>query len=906
MKESLLHLFHIFPGEERRAALLAGLGVLWASATSCAVKLSESLFILHVGSDALFQCYFFIACGLFIVAAPLIHLVQRYSAYHIFSGLNLLTAAIYASFALIFFMKEAEAGPGLWTATIVCAYLCFLIHVTCYWSFVDEYFDLQDAKRLFSLFCSAIFVGMGFAGGLLGAHFFSLPGLFVFLSTLCLTSFLWARWIRMDLESVYDDTKEEDDTNERVPWRQALRTILSSPLTLLLMTIPAIVQCCEVLTEFSYCRALENYMTTSGRIDELPQFIGQLASWVALISIVISLLLTNRLIHRLGLGNMVLLIPASYLFMFGGWIVAPSLCFPIFGFTITEGLHYVIQENSTNLLLNVVPTQLKNRIRVLLDFFAEPAGVLLGSLLLMLPNVPNLYLGLSVSAIALALSIWLRSHYGSALVSQLSSQRISFSTTAQQRFLSLSETERRHAQHLITQELRSNCPVKQLLALEMALAFPDPCFLALNLKQLSHISTASRLCALELIGNSTYANHPSVLTTVKQWAYEADEIQIRCAALFYLAKRDQIQAQDVAIYLDSPNLHLRAAALVTLHRQGDESSAIQQRLLDMLKSPHENELLIAIDLLACGLLPHTQKPLLTLLKHPAATVRQAAAAGLELTAKPSAKKYAPALLEHCAHSKDPLLRQHLIAALGKLGDSQSILGLLDLCQRFCPRELRLAEQALSQLGSAAEAQLLSYAQDHSHHPNCRLLTLRVLRQISPEQQQLQLQLLVESTLDQAYFYFYHRHSIRRQYPLIHLGPLEDVLAGRLSTSLDFLLQLLAVDGTLSNAELLSHSLRSPNAKIRGNAIETLETSCSPTLFQQLYPLVAPKLPYADILRLGQQRGCFSMTLKALLEQLETSPSLTDQLTGSQIRAMNVDFLQLHLEPLPSEREATSS
>lgn len=874
---------------------MAGLAVLWALATSCAVKLSESHFVQYAGADGLVSCYFYLSFTLFFVAAFLLYLVQYYSAYRVFSLLNSLTSVSYLAFATLIYWSGEVESEAFWTRSLVGSYLFLLLHITCYWNFVDEYFELQDAKRLFGLFCSAIFIGMGLAGVILSSSLFSISQLFVLLSGVSMCSALWAGWIRQSLIPVYDDTREEDETAQHIPWRQAAKMVLSSPLTLLLLAAPVVLQSMEILTEYSFFTAFEeSFAGGAGDVEgsKLTVFLGHLATIVAIGSLLLGLLLNSRLIHRFGINNMILVIPVAFFLMFSGWVGFPLLCFPIFGFTLTEGLVYVIQENTINLLLNAVPSKLKSRIRVAVDFFGEPTGVLLAALLLSIPGISSLYLGLLISASAVFICLRLRAHYASALLSQLDAQRISFRLPARERLTGLMEYERRAAQLLILDRLED--PEQQHLAFQLVLAFPQQqSLLTKALEKLHFFDIKARQRLITLIDNSSYAEHPLILSLISRWAFDESELSLRCAALFFLAKHRQVAASDVAIYIDSPNLHLRAAALVTMHHssQAGDRSIIEERLKLMLLSAEPSELLIAIELLCCGLLAHPLSYLLPLLSHDLIAVRRAAALAIEKTATPDEQKYAPALLEACAQTHDHSICQCLIPALGRLEDPQSILDLLHAGHHFSPKELRLAEGVLIRLGEKQKdneelaQDLLTFAKSCDHKDLCRLLALRVVGKLNPSQLKRELPSLIDLELDKAYFYAYHRCSMLKQYPLLQLKLLEETLESRQRSVLDFILHLLSLDGTLTDSELIFHSLASPNPKIRGNAIETLEACCSSALFCQLRPLVVRSLPASDLLRIGQERGLFSLSLSSLLDQLENSTDSGDQLAALQIRAL---------------------
>lgn len=55
--------------------------------------------------------------------------------------------------------------------------------------------------------------------------------------------------------------------------------------------------------------------------------------------------------------------------------------------------------------------------------------------------------------------------------------------------------------------------------------------------------------------------------------------------------------------------------------------------------------------------------------------------------------------------------------------------------------------------------------------------------------------------------------------------------------IESVLEILTIGGRLPDYELISSSLNSPNLKVRGNAIETIEQACTRKVFKLLLPLV---------------------------------------------------------------------
>ena len=123
-------------------------------------------------------------------------------------------------------------------------------------------------------------------------------------------------------------------------------------------------------------------MRVGGTEASLTLFLGKCLASVSICNLIFGLFIYSRMVRRFGIGSLLLITPVLLIISFTGWSLSSSLLFPLIGFFVVEGTLYVIDDNNFNFLLNAVPSKLKYKIRVMIESFFEPIGMLTSALLL--------------------------------------------------------------------------------------------------------------------------------------------------------------------------------------------------------------------------------------------------------------------------------------------------------------------------------------------------------------------------------------------------------------------------------------------------------------------------------------------------------------------------------------------
>jgi HEAT repeat protein len=899
-KKSLLQrLFHIYPGEERNALLFACLGFLWAFGVTCGLKFADALFLIHVGAEYLPTAYTLTSFGMFGIAFILLYSFHKYTPYRIYRTTLLLGIAFYC-FVWICLLFEVKETTWFWYVLKLAGFFLFSVLMTCYWTFIDQYHHLQDAKRLYSLFSSMIFLGAASTGLLMRSGWLDLDHLILLIIGLLLSTYLWVRKIAKDVPVVaHEDSEQEGQIYEQgSSFKFLIQSILMSPFTLLLMTSNFLTYLLLVTTEYNYMFTFENYFASQpvdleggGTEARLTLFLGQCLAAVSISNLIFGIFIYSRLVRRFGISSLLIITPILLIIAFTGWSISESLVFPLIGFFVVEGTLYVIDDSNFNLLLNAVPTKLKYKIRVMIESFFEPVGMLTSAVLLSFFQSQSKLLGLILAAVSLCIALVLRSHYLKALFFNLSENAIHFQRTTEEWLSKMSRKQQKIAENRLLGILKLGDEKAQLFACEGLLSFEDPTILKKLLSYASHLALLAKIKFISLLEQSVFAKNNSVLDTLQEWIQTDYHPQLKSAVHFYLAKQGLLHPEKVISDLKSSDIQLQGAAIIALKKSlahlpsttaAYNRTVAAQHLKSLLDSPYEEELCMGLQILGLEGDAHDVDILLSYLRHPSLQVARAAAHSLAQPNLIDSVRQAPFILAQLPHLSDHEVRLGCLKALGQVNDSSLVYEMIEVSLHFRPSERRIMESTIYHMGLRTVPTLLSLTKDRQWSDRGRLLAGRILGRLALPQLRAILSDIISQEIERAYFYFYHAHTIQQNYPDIDLTILKDVLLTDYHSVLDFIIQLLGVAGEVEDEELLSRSLRSRNPKVRSQVVETLEKTCEHSIFRLLHPLVAD-IPYEEKMRAYIKSGHKPLSLTQLLDKLGGSSAQVNQIIAATMK-----------------------
>lgn len=907
MKVFLQKLFNVYPGEEKNAFLFASLGFLWSFAVTAGLKFADALFLLHVGPEHLPTVYTLTACGMLILATFLIYAFHSIPVYRIF--LTVLSLGI-VFYSFVFFCLTNDIGvhSWLWYSLKIYGSLFFTVAVTCYWTFIDQYHHLQDAKRLYGLFSSMIFLGVAMTGTIMRSGVIDFRNLCLIIIAVLLLTIYWIFRIIRKTTPVHDENEDGGVDQSNISWKEIIKGILSSRFTLLLMAGNLITYLLLVITEFNYLSAFDKHFdpgiavaTGNEENAALTQVLGQWLAVVSVSNLIFGLFFYSRLVRRFGIGSMLMVTPTILLFTFMGWSINDSLLFPILGLFVVEGTLYVIDDSNFNLLLNAVPSKLKYKIRVTIESFFEPIGMLTSSLLLSVTWIDSKTLGLILAGISLCVALILKANYLKAIYQNLSQNAIHFQKMVLDWFKLMTNKEQKTSEYRLLGILKNGKEASKNFAVQGLLGFEDKSILEKLLNQADHLSTQGKIQFIEQLSDSCFALDTQVLDHLHMWAYDENEPELKSTIDFYLACKGLLHPEKAIGYLKSSDLNLKGAAIISLEKSWAHLSPTtavmnwtlaSQNLRQLLESSDENEICMGLKILGVDANPQDVEILLPYLKNPSINVARTAAASIARIADKKCLRHAPVLIDRMTSSSDNELRLSCLKALGKIEDTTLVRDIIGSSVHFRPNERRLTEEIICKIGLRTVPTLLAMTKDTTLHDKCRVLAGRILGRLALPQLRANLYDILSKEIERAYFYFYHYHTIQQQYPNIDLKELQDALLTGFHSVLDFIIQLLGTAGELEDCELLSRSIRSNNPKIRSQVVEALEKTCETRIFRLLQPLVID-MPSSERIQSYVQEEKPQLSLIELLDKMSYSSSQVDQIIAASLK---------HRLKLPNWRE----
>lgn len=881
----LRKVFGIYPGEGLRAFRFAKLAVLWAFGSSALDTLSDALFLEKMGAENLPITYLSIALGMVAISSLLLYLLRSVSPYRI-----LLLALCFGAFVSIFAASYIpfHPPPFFWYLFKIASKIFFAVMIAVSWTFTDQYHDLQDAKRVYSIYSAAYFFGSILAG--LSIHF-SLETIgFTPLLTLSAISIFFAmheaKSINRRSKAIHDDSSEGVLSGNRNSFGMIFKEIVRSKFTVVLLCLSLFIQLLLTVTEFNYMEAFDLTLRSGGE-KEIASFLGKCRALISFANILIGFFFYSRFVRRSGLHNAILVTPLFFLTLYAGWLFSDALSFAVLGLIAVDGILFTIEDNCFNLLSSAVPSKIKSKVRIINDSFFEATGMLLSALLLFWIQSGSRALGFFLTLIVLSLALFIRGLYPKAILINLKENALHFEKKLKNWLESMPRREKKEARKEIVDALYSSSEKTSLLAMDALLELEDPSSLPMILQVAKESSTIAKIKLLEFLESSSFASAPRVLEAISAWKKEQNSTELNRRASLYLAKQGFYDEERAEEEIDHEDPLIRATAILAYRKSSDtlNRTIALKKLELMLISEHIDEIAIAIDILAEEKSSDVAEKVMPYLSHEALIVKRAAARTIAKVSDSKLSKHAFYFIEELENSRDNRFRLYMIEAIGNIGSSTTTRELLLASIHLRPNERRAIEHILvEKMGLKIVPLLLSLTKDLSLPERARILASKALGRLALPQLQANLFDILDVEIDRAYFYFYFAHTIQQQHPLYDLTMLEQALLSGYQSVIDFIIHLLGAAGSLEDPGLLVKALHSPNAKVHSHAVESLERTCHSRIFRLIAPLV-DDLPLEE-----KMAACIKwygtpplLSLNELLTKLDLSPSLFDRLVALRLK-----------------------
>jgi hypothetical protein len=879
-------IFNLYPGEGHKAFLFILLALFWGIGGFGLQILSEGVFVENLGSGWLPLSYFVVALCLCTVSALMIRALKLWTINRLFQTLALTWAVLYLIFFSIYTFTTPT--PLFWFGLKALGWMAPVSMNVAFWSLGDHYFDLQDGKRFFALFNAIVFTGdfLGAAIVSFGLQYFSLSTILLFFSCCLFACFPLTIWISRKASPLLEEGVESPQAVSKTTWREGVSILWNSPFTLSLLGTYLFMQVIAVNCEYHYMSCFERVFATKGE-HQLTEFIGFCNIWISMGNMLLSLLIYSRMVQKVGLNNLVIVAPLSFLMLFTVWLYAPfALPLAICGAVAREGVLYVFDDNNLNILVSAVPHKIRNQIRIGLESFFEPIGMLLTSLLLFALPHAELKAGLLFTLIVLPVSFLLRLYYPKALFENLAAGAIQFGKKVSDWFPS---REKREVEFLLLAYLKKGNEKCQLLAIKYLLQFDNKRLLIPVLHHLDLLSLMGKLDALELLFESPFAKHPKTLEKLERWRKTYPHEPIQLAIFHYLARLGLIRPEKIGGDLDAEEISKRSIAILAMKTSPfaaqfpTYSKKANEKLEELLEAPSLEEVLVGLSIL--GHMPDakTMEYLIRFLKVPSKEVARVSARALAQVASKEFSSYAVEVSKQLASCQDPKTRHYILNALEKLGNPAIAHTLLMSSLHFFPSEKLLVERIVTSYGVEIVPTLIHFLENSQIHERCRLLAGKILAKLRPGVLKKRLHTVINKEVKRALFYYYHAQTIKQQLPDNESAIIENALISGYHSTVDFMIQLIGAASNMEASEVLSMSLWSENKKTAAQALEAIEKLTPPKLFVLIEPLLKSGRGHKRWLFFLKLGGT-PLSLEELLDKMSSSPSPTDQIVAVGMKA----------------------
>jgi ATP:ADP antiporter, AAA family len=428
---------------------------------------------------------------------------------------------------------------------------------------------------------------------------------------------------------------------------------------------------------------------------DLTAFLGRFYGLTSLLSLVVQLLLANRLIRWAGVGGTLLTLPLILTLGAGAFFVLPGLI----TVTMLRGsdlsLKHSLDRTSRELLFLPVPQALKQRVKVFIDLLMDRwFRGLAGVLLLVLTMIPGMSVRLLTVPLLLMLVLWV------VLASRMRREYVnSFRQALERREVDLDDLRRgindKQTAGAILDAIRGG-NVKQILyAMELAGALDSEQLVPLLGDLLEHRVPDIRRRALKVLRQ---CGDDTLIDTVRPMLKDT-ALDVRRAAIEYLDHASQASSQEMfTACLDDDDARVRAVALAWL---ADHDPELANRIVT----------------------ERVMKDALANAEPQGAELRKAATKMLGVWDHDDASEQLQLMLE----DDDENIIGEALRSTGRRGD---IALIPDMLSRLSDRRLRVhARSALSLLGERAVPTLAAVAQSDDRDPVWRRQVVAALGEI---------------------------------------------------------------------------------------------------------------------------------------------------------------------------------
>ncbi len=446
---------------------------------------------------------------------------------------------------------------------------------TQFWLLANEIYNAREAKRLFGL------IGAGaISGGIFGGYLTSYLAprlstenmIFLCVGFLMICQiFVWSIWKSTKHAAFTQKTARQKQTSKARTQDNPIRMILSSRHLTYLAGIIGVGVIVANLADFQFQTIASQ---AKPEADSLTAFFGLWLSNLNIISLIIQLFLTGRIIKHLGVTASLLFLPFAIIFGALAVFINPALWSAILIKMGDGGFKHSINKASTELLAIPIPTEIKKRAKSFIDVFVKNAAKGLGGVLLI-----TLVIGLNLSVQYVSLIIFVLIAVWVFAILRIKNEYVnSFRTAIEKRSINLEDQSlnlddaavlqsftkvldgKSERQILYVLEMLEGVTNKELVPhLEKLIDFPS------NSVQSSILKMALEYEDLDL-------------SAAAQDLVSSDDLTVQAEAIRYISKTSDDPAMTLRGFLEQENHRIQLAATTVAAREWRENKDFRQEI----------------------------------------------------------------------------------------------------------------------------------------------------------------------------------------------------------------------------------------------------------------------------------------------------------------------------------------
>ncbi len=372
-------LFGLEREEITRAVLMFLYAFLLLSAYLILKPVRNSLFLDKFGADQLIYMYMIIA----VTATPIASFYGFTAARMSLPRLVGATTLVIILNLVVFWYLIGQHFSWLVYVFYVWVSLFGVFTTSQFWLLANYVFDPREAKRVFPFIAAGAILG-GITGSLLTNLLAELVGTENLL-WLCMIFLLLCFGI---LLAVWKMRRGDDPEKSKLRKKSSdisgmLPVILNSRHLKLLALMIALTVMVSTFVDFQFNKIVKDAFEDK---DKLTAFFGAFFFWLSLISLVLQLLLSSRVLRRFGVGAAILFLPVGLLLGSTAIFVFPVLASAILVKISDGSFRYSINKTGLELLYLPIPTNIKNRVKAFMDVVGDRFARGIGGGLLYIVN----------------------------------------------------------------------------------------------------------------------------------------------------------------------------------------------------------------------------------------------------------------------------------------------------------------------------------------------------------------------------------------------------------------------------------------------------------------------------------------------------------------------------------------